>query len=349
MYRWIGALLIFAILEYSGIPVVFNIQPAFSESTPGIDYRNNLPKKKRSEIRVLNNFSVEVGLGADGKSVSSNILDAVRSIPLVKKGKEPKQILFDDKTIYRQKKGYSTDRQGKKKVRLTSKYIRSRGKILISLIRPKVIKAEPKKETEKQKPTTSQKKDTQTQQPYDGFIVEGYRSARFGMNRNEILTAVKKDFGISTDNIKTETNKNESTISLNVDVPNLLPDAGMARVIYILGHKSNSLVQVNIIWGAPFFSDASDEAIVQGSALLRKYFFKKGFEKNRIKINSRLKNGDYLIFRATEEGGRAINLILKKIKKNPNSEKPRISLILSYLANHISPDIKKKPSLEGLF
>jgi hypothetical protein len=349
MDRWIGALLFFAILEYSGIPVLFNIQPAFSESTPGVDYRNNLPKKKRSEIRVLNNFSVEVGLGADGKSVSSNILDAVRSIPLVKKGKEPKQILFDDKIIYRQKKGYSTDRQGRKKVKLTSKYIRSKGKILISLVRPKEIETRQKKEIGKQKPASPPKAETQTQQPSGGFIVEGYRSARFGMNRKEIIAAVKNDFGISTDKIKSETNENESTISLNVDVPNLLPGAGLARVIYILGHESNSLVQVNIVWGAPFFSDASDEAIVQGSALLRNYFFKKGFEKNRINLNKQLKNGDYLIFRATEEEGRAINLILKKIKKNQKSEKPRISLILSYLANHISPDIKKKPSLEGLF
>jgi hypothetical protein len=115
MDRWIGALLFFAILEYSGIPVVLNIQPAFSESTPGVDYRNNLPKKKRSEIRVLNDFSVEVGLGADGKSVSSNVLDAVRSIPLVKKGKEPKQILFDDKIIYRQKKAIQPTSEVKKK------------------------------------------------------------------------------------------------------------------------------------------------------------------------------------------------------------------------------------------
>ncbi len=349
MDRWIGALLFFAILEYSGIPVAFSIQPAFSESTPGVDYRNNLPKKKRSEIRVLNDFSVEVGLGADGKSVSSNILDAVRSIPLVQKGKEPKQILFDDKIIYRQKKGYSTDQQGKKEVRLTSKYIRSRGKILVSLIKPKEAKPEQKNETEKKVAVSPSKTKTQTKQPSGDFIIEGYRLARFGMNREEITAAVKKDFGISTDKIKTDNNTTESTISLNVDVPNLLPGAGMARVIYILGHESNRLVQVNIVWGAPFFSNASDEAIVQGSSLLRNYFFKKGFEKKRMKLNARLKNGDYLIFRATEEGGRAVNLILKEIKKSQEGGKPRISLILSYLVNHLSPDIRKKPSLEGLF
>lgn len=349
MYRWIGAFVFFAILECSGISFLFNIQPAFSESKPGIDYLNNLSAKKRSEIKAINDSAVEVGLGADGKSVSSNILDAVRSIPLVEKGSEPKQVLLDGKIIYRQKRGYSLDRQGKKEVRLTSKYIRSKGKIQVSLIKPKKIKTKQKEETEKQAPTSALKTKTQTQRSSNDFIIEGYRSAKFGMSRNEITAAVKKDFGIPADKIKTENNEIESTISLNVDVPNLLPGAGMARVIYILGHESNRLVQVNIVWGAPFFSNASDEAIVQGSALLRNYFFKKGFEKNKMKLNARLKNGDYLVFRATEKGGRAVNLVLKEIKKNQKSEKPRISLILSYLANHLSPDIKKKPSLEGLF
>jgi hypothetical protein len=348
MDRWIGALLFFAILEFGGIPFVIDIQPAFSESKPGVNYRKNLPKKKRSEIKVLNDFSVEIGLGADGKSVSSNILDAVRSIPLVKKGKEPQQILFDDKTIYRQKRGYSTDRQGKKEVKLTSKYIRSRGKILISLIRPSETIVKKANETGqlRQKPALSQK--TKIKPPQDP-ILEGYRSVKFGMNRNEIITAIKKDFDIAANQIRTEKNEIESTVSLSVDVPGLLPDAGMARVIYILGYESNLLIQINIIWGAPFFSNVSDKALASGSALLRNYFFKKGFEKNRMNLNTRLKNGDYLIFRATEEEGRAVNLILKEIQKNQESEKPKLSLILSYMENHLFPDIKKKPSLEGLF
>ncbi len=349
MGRWIGAFLFFAILEYSGVPFLLNIQPAFSESKPGVEFRNNLPKKKQSEINAISDFAVEVGLGADGKSVSSNILDAVRSIPLVKKGNEPEQILLDGKTIYRQKKGYSSDRRGKKEVRLTSKYIRSRGKILVSLIKPKEVKAEQKKEPEPPKSPSSPKAQTQIQRSSGDFIIEGYRSAKFGMNQNEITNAIKKDFNISVDQINIEKNVIESTISLNVDVPDLLPEAGIARVIYILGHESNRLVQINIIWGAPFFSKAKDTAIIQGSSLLRNYFFKKGFEKDRTTLNGRLKNGDYLVFRATEEGGRAVNLIIKKIQKNKESDKPRISLILSYLANHISPDIKKKPRLEGLF
>ncbi len=349
MGKWIGAFLFFVILEYSGTPFLHNIQPAFSEPKPGIEFLNNLPKRKQSEIKAISDFAVEVGLGSDGKSVSSNILDAVRSIPLVQKGNEPEQVLLDGKIIYRQENGYSSDPQGEKDVRLTSKHIRSKGKIQVSLIKPKETKIQPPKEPEQQKLVSPQKAQIQTQQFSGDFIIEGYRSAKFGMNQKEIMNAIKKDFGISTDQIKTEKNEIESTLSLNLDVPDLLPDAGIARIIYIFGYESNRLVQVNIIWGAPFFSKAPDGAIVRGSALLRNYFFKKGFEKNRTKLNARLKNGDYLVFRATEEGGRAVNLILKEIKNNKGSEKPRISMILSYLANHISPDIKKKPSLEGLF
>ena len=74
--------------------------------------------------------------------------------------------------------------------------------------------------------------------------VEGFRSAKFGMNEADVRSAIGKDFGLKPEAIKTQDNPAELTHSLLVTVPDLLPNGGGAEVSYVFGYKSKSLIQV---------------------------------------------------------------------------------------------------------
>ena len=97
-------------------------------------FLNNLEENKREEITVIDNYSVKVGLGPDQYSVSSTILDAVASIPLVNGKTEPDVVYVNKEKVYHIRKGlYAWDGEGEYRVRLTTKYIREFGEITIRI------------------------------------------------------------------------------------------------------------------------------------------------------------------------------------------------------------------------
>jgi hypothetical protein len=97
-------------------------------------FHNNLEENRREEITVIDNHSVKVGLGPDQRSVSCTILDAVGSIPLVNGKTEPDVVYVNKEQVHHIRKGlYAWDREGKYRVRLTTKYIREFGEITIRI------------------------------------------------------------------------------------------------------------------------------------------------------------------------------------------------------------------------
>jgi hypothetical protein len=73
-----------------------------------------------------------VGIGPDDHSVSTTILHAIKSIPSVKEGVEPKNVFVNEEPIYHVKKGvYAWDIEGRSLVWLTTKYIRKFGNIKV--------------------------------------------------------------------------------------------------------------------------------------------------------------------------------------------------------------------------
>jgi len=97
-------------------------------------FHNNLEENRREEITVIDNHSVKVGLGPDQRSVSCTILDAVGSIPSVNGKTEPDVVYVNKEKVYHIRKGlYAWDREGKYRVRLTTKYIREFGDIIIRI------------------------------------------------------------------------------------------------------------------------------------------------------------------------------------------------------------------------
>ena len=98
----------------------------------GNQFYNSLSDLKLEEIKIIDNHTVEIGIGADNRSVSCNILEALQSVPYVGAGGEPDTVFFNKEQIYHFRKGlYTWDREGKYRVRLTTKYIRDFGSIQI--------------------------------------------------------------------------------------------------------------------------------------------------------------------------------------------------------------------------
>ena len=65
----------------------------------------------------------------------------------------------------------------------------------------------------------------------------------------QVEKAITKDFGHKGDDIQTTIHPFEKTTSYIVVVDELIPDSGKATISYILGYKSESLMQVSVVWG----------------------------------------------------------------------------------------------------
>ena len=74
--------------------------------------------------------------------------------------------------------------------------------------------------------------------------IEGFRSAKFGMNEADVRAAIAKDFGAKPDAVRAQDNASELTHSLLYSAPELLPNGGTAELSYVFGYKSKSLIQV---------------------------------------------------------------------------------------------------------
>jgi len=182
---------------------------------------------------------------------------------------------------------------------------------------------------------------SQTKEP---AAIAGFRSARFGMTQSKTLEAIRKDFNIAASDVKREDNALERTLSLVVDVADLLPDAGLGRVVYIFGHKTKKLIQVNIIWGIPVTAKPDAQALVATANLLRNHFIKKEYAKDSLALNQRLNEGTVLVFRGADQKGRMVLLLLNNPPKPESKDgkpdaMPKLSLRLSYIENPASPDI----------
>ena len=177
-------------------------------------------------------------------------------------------------------------------------------------------------------------------------MVEGFRSARFGMTESEVKASIVKDFNISGKDIDRIIHPSEKTVSLSVVVPNIVPESGKARVAYIMGYKSKRLIQVNVNWGNPVDTGSNSQGLIGTANALRDHFARRGFKKDALVMNARLSDGSVLVFRGVDTKRRMVVLLLKGMEipeasgdKNKDASKPKLSLVLSYISDPNSPDI----------
>ena len=174
--------------------------------------------------------------------------------------------------------------------------------------------------------------------------VDGFRSARFGMNEEQVRQSIQKDFPGAGGKLKPATHPIEKTTIFALTVPDLLPDSGTARLSYILGYRSKRLIQVNIAWTSER-TEASDEAVVGTANGLREYFSAQAWKPDSVVTNRQIADNAMVVFRAADQEGRTVYLRLTGSAATAKNDKtprpPPLTLELSYISDPLHPDVFK--------
>ena len=175
-------------------------------------------------------------------------------------------------------------------------------------------------------------------------LIDGFRSAKFGMNEADVRAAITKDFGAKPDAIKSQDNPSELTRSILLAAPELLPNGGTAELSYVFGYKSKTLIQVGAVWSKGTDTAMTAEKLFSNANILRAHFLNEGFKPDTIAVNMPV-NGGIVMFRGSDAKDRSVILLLQgtfETKENSRVLTPT-SLLLFYVADAKSPDIFKLP------
>jgi len=187
----------------------------------------------------------------------------------------------------------------------------------------------------------------------EASTIAGFRSATFGMNEADLRKAIAKDFNVKPQDIKAETHPAEKTKLLSVSVRDLLPDTGPALVIYHLGYKAKTLIQVNVVWGRPVQPEPDPQRLVATANMLRNYFTAQKFRPEGRVVNAPV-DGGIIAFRGFDSTKRMVLLMLNaqpvRPTAQPSPDEPTaqgqkesplksLSLQLSYVLNPEKPDV----------
>jgi len=173
------------------------------------------------------------------------------------------------------------------------------------------------------------------------ILVDGFRSAKFGMSETEVSKAVAVDFSLPTAAITRSANAIEGTSSIKVIVKNLLPNSGQAVVTYSFGFKSDTLDEVDVTWEAKAPGN-SPAVLLQNGAILQNYLLTERFPPGTVTGSTLLTNGTLLLFRGTDSAGHVVALFISGPSTHDAAgNKTNITpsdLTIAYAANPAHPD-----------
>ncbi|MBR0816924.1 hypothetical protein [Bradyrhizobium liaoningense] len=175
--------------------------------------------------------------------------------------------------------------------------------------------------------------------------IDGFRSAKFGMNEADVRAAMTRDFSTKPDAIRAQDNASELTHSLLLSVPELLPNGGTAELSYVFGYKSKSLIQIGAVWSKGTDTAMTPEKLFSNANILRAHFMGEGFKPDSIAVNMPVAGG-IVMFRGSDAKDRSVILLLQGTFENKENNQRVLtptSLLLFYVADAKSPDIFKLP------
>jgi hypothetical protein len=182
--------------------------------------------------------------------------------------------------------------------------------------------------------------------------LEGFRSARFGMDEAAVRDAIQADFSLSDDAIEDSENVAERTRILSARVADVLTDGGTADVSYVFGYASRMLSQVSIVWSAQSDPDMTADQLIANANALQTFFLQAGYEPQSVVANVQVPEG-LLVFRGRDVQGRMIVLLLRGVTSGDTAAGAQTatgesaagpvlnptSLLLAYLADPENPDV----------
>jgi hypothetical protein len=172
-------------------------------------------------------------------------------------------------------------------------------------------------------------------------VVDGFRSAKFGMTEAEVRDAIAADFGIAGDDVVEGENTAERTRLLTVSVSNLLPEGGVAQVAYVFGHRSGGLIQVGISWSRTTDPEMTEARLQANADVLLSYFQGIGYDPSSIRTGLAVDNG-VLLFRGEDAQGHSTMLLLQGQFSEGDGGSRLLTphtLALLYAADSENPDI----------
>lgn len=175
--------------------------------------------------------------------------------------------------------------------------------------------------------------------------VEGFRSAKFGMDEAGVKAAIAKDFNVKGADVKEQPNAGERTKVLLIKAPDVLPGGGAAEVSYVFGYQSKKLIQVSVAWSKATDDKMTPEQLFSNSSVLRAHFMGEGFKPDTVASNMPI-NGGLLIFRGSDAKDRTAMLILQgTLTQADNNQRilTPASLLLFYVADAKAPDVYRLP------
>ncbi len=181
--------------------------------------------------------------------------------------------------------------------------------------------------------------------PGDVKVIDGFRSARFGMNEADVRAAIAKDFNPKADAVKTQDNPSELTHSMLLAVPELLQNGGTAELSYVFGYKTKSLIQIGAVWSKATDAAMTPEKLFSSANILRAHFLNEGFKPESVAVNMPV-NGGIVMFRGSDAKDHSVILLLQGTFENKENNQRVLtptSLLLFYVADAKSPDVFKLP------
>jgi len=172
-------------------------------------------------------------------------------------------------------------------------------------------------------------------------VIDGFRSAKFGMSEKQVMRAIAKDFKVPKIKIERLVTPLHKTTALIIHLPKLMEIGGPADIVYILGYKSKKLIQVNVDWGKGVSDNFTAEEIMTLLSKLRTHFMKDRYKKG-IVFDSKASDTRTIVFRGKDLKDRMILLYLDYPKPKELEDKKEtgsdLRLILSYLQSVENPD-----------
>jgi hypothetical protein len=150
------------------------------------------------------------------------------------------------------------------------------------------------------------------------YQVEGFRTAKFGMDEAAVKKAIVADFNLKDPAISREVNPIDRTTVLSITAKEVLPEIAVAHVHYILGYKDKKLFQIVLTWGAGTSdTQPGNTSVLGGAQELLNYFLGQSFKPESRIVNAQLPDGNALLFQGTDEKGRVVQLQYGTVPEPP--------------------------------
>lgn len=201
--------------------------------------------------------------------------------------------------------------------------------------------------------SSSPDKTMQESERHQPYIVEGFRSARFGMAEAAVRAAAAKDFSIGPDAVQRVENPADGTSGLVARLDKLDPAPGPATVTYVFGAQSKQLVQVNVVWLSQ--GDAAQKnrlEFIGAAQRLTNHFIKYRWRGNTVLTGVQIGPNSMVAFIGKDDAGRAVEVRLDGVPLfkdksgvpiNPEALLGPVRLRVSYASETENTDVKRIP------